>query len=80
MTHSHDPTVAQTLLAAGVDANAISGWPDPALMYAVAGHDISLVRLRMAHQADPMAVGSKGETLLKLATERGDADLIPLLQ
>ncbi len=79
--------VTQILLSAGAAPNESNTSGNTALVYAVAGHNVPLARLLLAHGASPAAPGanpyvpsSAGETPLKLASERGYADLIPLLR
>lgn len=79
--------VIQILLSAGADPNKSDTPGNTALVYAVAGHNVPLARLLLAYGANPSVPGanpyvpsSAEETPLKLASERGYADLIPLLR
>ena len=72
--------IVKLLLAKGADVNDKGQGASMALTSAVLKNSVPMVRLLLAHGANPNLPNYQGYTPLKLATERGYADLIPLLR
>jgi ankyrin repeat protein len=73
------PEIAHSLVAAGADVNAVQQDGVTPLMEAASTGQLELVRLLLAHDADPKAKDGKGRTAADFARERGRTAVIEIL-